>query len=121
MLENSGAACPPSADWCSLEHRRLAAARKSAEVAAHAAEDELAEIAAARARQEQSVQLVTGHYDASRTQVGGRAGTPGWAGWEARAAAPAARRGVRMRLSAASPPAAVHELVCCRTLCAAGA
>ena len=43
---------------------------QAAEVSARSAADELQEIAMARLRQEQNVQLATGHYDAMRMQVG---------------------------------------------------
>jgi hypothetical protein len=69
VLENSGADPPRSADWCKLEYIRLSAARKAAEVSAHSAEDDSQEITLARLRQEQNVQLITGHYDAMRTKV----------------------------------------------------
>lgn len=71
MLENWGAANALSDEWCALEYVRLTSAKKAAITAAKAAEEESQELATARMRQEQNVQLVTGHYDAMRTKVGG--------------------------------------------------
>ena len=64
-----------------MEWTQLRAGARAAEVAARTAAEETEALLAARQRQEQSVSLVTAHYDCARVQVrnwlGGGAGGGG--------------------------------------------
>ena len=64
-----------------MEWTQLRAGARAAEVAARTAAEETEALLAARQRQEQSVSLVTAHYDCARVQVRNWLGGGGWRWW----------------------------------------